>query len=158
MKKILFTLLCAMFVCVLNAEENNRVPNGYVDLGLPSGTLWKINAEDGLFTYTQAMTQFETELPTKEQFEELKNSCQWTWSENGYMVVGSNGDTIVFSANGYKNCDPKIQMVGTYGGYWSSSKHSGQRAWNIYFNSSEINISLSGDCIGRSVRLVKNVK
>lgn len=154
MKKVLFTLLCAMCISGLNATDNDQIPEGYVDLGLPSGTLWKINAEEGFFTHEQAMTQFGAQLPTKEQFEELKDSCQWTWKENGYTIVGTNGNSIVFSANGYKNCDQETQMVGTYGGYWSSSSHSGKRAWDIYFNPGAVNIDYSGDCIGRSIRLV----
>ncbi len=144
-----------MCVCVLNAEENIPTPEEYIDLGLPSGTLWKINAEEGLFTYNQAIIQFESELPTKEMFEELKSYCQWTRNENGYIVVGPNGNSIVFAANGYNNCDKEIQMVGIYGGYWSSSKYTGQRAWDIYFTDSEVSINYSGDCIGRSIRLVK---
>ena len=54
-------------------------PQDYVDLGLPSGTLWKAENEDcGLITYDQAVNFYRTSLPTKEQWEELKNFCLWT--------------------------------------------------------------------------------
>ena len=45
---------------------------GYVDLGLPSGTLWK-NANEGgddaLYTYDEAVSMFGDKLPTKEQLK-----------------------------------------------------------------------------------------
>ena len=33
-------------------------PTGYVDLGLPSGTLWKDKNENGFFTYDEAVSRF----------------------------------------------------------------------------------------------------
>ncbi|HJJ45480.1 MAG TPA: hypothetical protein O0Y17_00165 [Methanocorpusculum sp.] len=46
-------------------------PAGYVDLGLPSGTLWKDkNESGGFYTYDEAMKAFGNNLPTMEQFEE----------------------------------------------------------------------------------------
>ena len=64
------------------AEERRAAElkaQGLVDLGLPSGTLWKDkNEEGGFYTYEQAMSKFGDKLPTKEQFKELKNKCQWS--------------------------------------------------------------------------------
>ena len=51
----------------------------YVDLGLPSGTLWKSKNEKGMYyTYGEAVRQFGDQLPTREQFAELKAFCSWT--------------------------------------------------------------------------------
>ena len=49
----------------------------YVDLGLPSGTLWKKTNEGGTysrFTYGEAYGRFRSKLPTYEQYIELKNN------------------------------------------------------------------------------------
>ena len=55
--------------------DNSRyIPTGYVDLGLPSGTLWKGKNEGGWYTYEEAISMFGNLLPTKEQFEELINT------------------------------------------------------------------------------------
>ena len=50
---------------------------GYVDLGLPSGTLWRNSNEGGdyaRYTYDEAISRFGNKLPTKQQLEELKAS------------------------------------------------------------------------------------
>lgn len=44
-------------------------------------------------------------MPTKEEFQELKDDCTWTWTKqndvSGYKVVGTNGNSIFFPASGY---------------------------------------------------------
>lgn len=157
MKRIVLTVLCAVWICALNAAEPEQ-NEGYVDLGLPSGTLWKSAMEEGLFTHEQAMSQFGEQLPTKEQWMELQDSCQWTWSGNGYIVIGMNGDSIVFPASGYRSCEGEVKSVNFYGGYWSSSffGNGTQRAWNLFFEEGKISGDFSGTCLGRSVRLIKS--
>ena len=55
------------------AKKLALIMQGYVDLGLPSGTLWKeYNENCGLITYDQARHYYGNSLPTKEQWEELK--------------------------------------------------------------------------------------
>ncbi|MBO4645295.1 MAG: hypothetical protein J5642_02135 [Bacteroidales bacterium] len=60
----------------------------YIDLGLPSGTLWCNQNEEGLYTHDDAVIRFGDALPTTEQWKELRNSCLWTWNGNGYKIVG----------------------------------------------------------------------
>ena len=132
------------------------VPAGYVDLGLPSGTLWKDqNEAGGFYSYDQAMAKFGSSLPTKEQLEELKNSCRWTWNGNGYKVEGPSGESIVLPAAGYRYCDGGVFDVGSYGYYWSSSPDGSEYAGYLYFDSGEVNMYYGGRCNGRSVRLVR---
>ena len=69
-------------------EAEELLKQQYVDLGLPSGTLWKKWNEDNLYEYQDAIKQFGNQIPTKKQWEELMNSCQWTLTNNGYRVVG----------------------------------------------------------------------
>ena len=63
-------------------------------------------------------------LPTKEEFQELIDFCQWEWTEIynhwGYMVTGPNGNTIFLPVAGMKmNTRWLNENDGLY--YWTSS-------------------------------------
>ncbi|MBR6017278.1 MAG: hypothetical protein IK073_01490 [Paludibacteraceae bacterium] len=130
---------------------------GYVDLGLPSGTLWKEQNEiDGFCTYEQAIALYGNGLPTKEQLEELKLICKWTWTGSGYEVEGPSGATITLPAAGYRDCYGSVKNVGSDGYFWSSTPYNGSElALELYFNSGQVDIDLNYRCAGRSVRLVR---
>ena len=97
------------------------VPKGYVDLGLPSGTLWKASNEDGFYTFKDAVKKFGTKLPTSDQFDELVNNCTWKWYGAGFKVIGKNGNYIMFSAAGSKTKNKGyVDGTGTHGTYWTS--------------------------------------
>lgn len=130
------------------------VPMGYVDLGLPSGTLWKDKNESGAFyTYNEAMKAFGSELPTKEQFEEIESSCNWTWTGNGYKIVGPSGASITLPAAGYRYGSDVIYF-GSCGFYWSSTPDGSDNAYNLSFNSDGCSVGYSYRNCGYSVRLV----
>ena len=130
---------------------------GWVDLGLPSGTLWKDkNEEDGFYTYDQAISRFGDKLPTKEQFEELKSQCRWTWTGSGYKVVGPSGESIVLPAAGYRYCDGDVDYVRSRGWYWSSTPDGWDNAWCLYFYSGKADMYDNILCGGLSVRLVQD--
>ena len=63
-------------------------------------------------------------MPTKEELEELKNECTWTWTtqngKNGYKVTGSNGNHIFLPAAGFRS-GSSLYYVGSNGTYWSST-------------------------------------
>lgn len=69
--------------------------DGYVDLGLPSGTWWKYAPESTIRIQFAEIVN-KKQLPTQKQMEELLSVC--TWKRNGYnfIVVGPNGNTISF--------------------------------------------------------------
>ena len=137
-------------------EVLRAVPAGYVDLGLPSGTLWKDqNAAGGFYTYDQALAKFGSSLPTKEQLKELKDSCRWTWNGNGYKVEGPSGESIVLPAAGYRDCGGGVYDVGSYGVYWSSTPNGSESAWYLDFRSGEVDMHRSNRCSSLSVRLVR---
>ena len=128
----------------------------YVDLGLPSGTLWKSKNEKGMYyTYDEAVSQFGDNLPSREQFEELIAFCTWEWNGKGYVVKGDNGNSIVLPAAGARDCSGDVHYVGTQGLYWSSTPYDSDYAWDLYSHSSYITVLFGDRCIGQSVRLVQ---
>ena len=131
----------------------------WVDLGLPSGTLWKSTNEDcGFVTYEQAYNFYGENLPTLEQLEELKDYCIWTWTAKGYKVKGKNGESIFLPADGRRYCNGNVRDIGSYGNYWSSTPNGSEYAWVLGFNSSNEYMQSSFRCNGYSVRLVKNAE
>ena len=153
MKKLLFFSLMCLVTLAMQAQN-------YVDLGLPSGTLWKDRNEgggnNGFYTYDEAVSKFGDRLPTKEQYEELKGSCQWSWTGSGYKVTGPNGNSISLPAAGYRNCYGSVDDVGSYGIFWSSTPRGSDYAWFLYFDSGRVGMNNYYRCYGRSVRLVQD--
>ena len=141
------------------ARRQELLSLGLVDLGLPSGTCWRNSNEGGdnaRYTYDEAVRKFGNKLPTKQQLEELKNKCTWTWTGSAYKVIGPNGNSIYLPAAGFRNCDGDVYIVGTKGYYWSSTPYDSDIAWHLNFGSSG-EVDLNGDdrCYGLSVRLVQ---
>ena len=145
------------------ARRQELLSQGYVDLGLPSGNLWKNSNEDGdnaRYTYNEAVSRFGNKLPTKQQLEELKNKCTWTWTGSGYKVIGPNGNSIYLPASGYRDCAGGVTAggvvgVGWYGCYWSSTPSDSYNEWYLFFDSSGVDMGHISRCYGQSVRLVQ---
>lgn len=145
----------------LKAKEQELKARGLVDLGLPSGTLWKDkNEEGGFYTYEQAKNKFGVKIPTEEQYEELINKCQWSWIGSGYKVTGPNGNSIVLPASGaIQDCyvNKEVQYVGELGMYWSSTPNDSGNAWALGFDrATGEHVDIHKCCYGFSVRLVQN--
>ena len=139
-------------------REHELKAQGWVDLGLPSGTLWKDkNEEGGLYTYDQAMANFGNSLPTKRQFEELKSSCRWTWRGNGYDVEGPNGNSVFFPSGEGRGCGDDAYRYGPRGNYWSSTPDGWDNAWALFFtdHSGGVCLSRTHRCTSLPVRLVR---
>ena len=124
--------------------------NSFVDLGLPSGTLWKAESELGLYTYQEANDMFvsETEyLPTYNQLIELKQHCKWWRIETGYMLTGPNGNSITFLSDGYD-----FDMI------WSSTTDA-DRVYSMGIDIANAGIIQSDNYNGRrSVHLVQSAE
>ena len=145
----------------------DRSDDGYIDLGLSSGTLWKIDNEPGYYTQDEAIRQFGGDLPTKKQLQELVDQCVFIWTGNGVVTVyGPNKQSIKLSAEGHVYChngklDSDISRRGIECYYWSSTKKDSVSAWSL-------NIGLTSHpqactfrqqrCAKYSVRLVKRKK
>lgn len=149
MKKVLFLCLTCFLAISSMAQD-------YVDLGLPSGTLWKKTNEKGLYlTYDEAITQFGDKLPTLEQFAELKAFCAWEWNGKGCVVTGDNGNSIILQAAGYRYCQAGMIGVGTCGLYWSSTPYDSNNVYYLFFDSIRVDLDDNMPCLGGSVRLVQ---
>lgn len=129
------------------------VSSGYTDLGLPSGTIWKDFNATGFYTYNEAVSQFGSRLPSKEQWEELRTKCEWEWCGHGYKVIGPNGKSILLPAGG---CRSQYDEVGIYGYYWAYSPNGGTTALRLSFSMFHATLSESSRSNGLSVRLVQN--
>lgn len=104
----------------------------------------------------------ECRMPSRAEFQELYNKCDWTWKSNyngtsGYLVKGPNGQTIFLPASGDRY-DGYLGSHGSYGHYWSSSLDTSDTgyAYYLYFGSSgSVYPSRSFyRCYGHSVRPV----
>lgn len=130
----------------------------FVDLGLPSGTLWAERNEDNYYDFDEAVSKYGDSLPTLDQLEELKDQCKWEWMDDEYKVVGPNGNTIVLPAEGYLDCDGDVDDVNSYGYCWTSTPNKSNSAWYLYFGSMGVSMLRGRRCYGHSVRLIKKTR
>ena len=78
----------------------------FVDLGLPSGTLWATDYEvEGTeLVYLPYENAKSLNLPTKEQWEELISNCKWEYDHAGDFneayCIGPNGNIVIFRITG----------------------------------------------------------
>jgi len=102
-------------------------------------------------------------MPTKEELKELKDFCEWNWTNqngvDGLVFKAPNGNSIFLPATGYR-CDRAICHKGNNCFYWSSTLHKGYpySAWGLYlFSLKEIpkpEVYNSNRCNGFAVRPV----
>ena len=79
----------------------------YVDLGLPSGTLWAEPLTIKRYLYSYKMLSYKEasllNIPTEEQYNELVENCQILFEENGgnaVFIVGKTGKRLqVYTEN-----------------------------------------------------------
>lgn len=155
------------------AEANN--------IELLNITKYCINGESGYNGFVDGKTVLEANddvatvkwgkswrMPTKEEFDELRNKCTLTWTtiggKTGLKITGPNGQSIFMPAAGWRSLWEK-NMYYNYGlhsngesiMYWSSSlsPYSSQKASRFYFylGKYQYNTTYSRD-IGLSIRPV----
>lgn len=168
MKKLL-SLLLAFIPFLLFGETNSKSRYDYIDLGLPSGTLWaKSNLEAYAFyapgSYLDR-NHVEKEvgrenLPTEENVIELIGNCKFTRSKSGgrpgYKVTGPNGKSIFFPFSGFRNGGHLTDYENELGVFWLNGKPNADATNKAFLlDEEEVKIiNLKGErCI--SVRTVK---
>ena len=126
----------------------------YVDLGLPSGTLWKNQTEEDFYTYDEAINRFGKNLPSKGQWEELMDKCKWTWNGCGYIVTGPNGYSIELPAMGYFSRSGGVWNENLRGYYWSYTPTDSEKAMELELSSKRVYLNSIFQSFMFSVRLV----
>ena len=94
--------------CENQKSDDSQVDNTkYVDLGLPSGTLWAADYEkDGdRWKYIPYDKASVLNIPTEEDWTELLETCEWNYINNGngnpyFQCRGRNGKEIKFYFSG----------------------------------------------------------
>ncbi len=87
----------------------------WVDLGLPSGTLWAKNDVNVEMTFDEAKTAYHVHVPSKRIAFELRKHCTIEWDNTTHNLIftGPNGNSILFS------CKNK------YNRYWLNDRDKG---------------------------------
>ena len=140
----------------------------YVDLGLSvkwaACNVGATKPEDcgGLYDWneSQQLATGNSRLPTKEEMQELKERCTWTWTTQngvkGRKVTGPNGNSIFLPAAGDRCIPGGVYYFGSGGHYWSSTPYGAEDAWFLNFNSGDVNMYRDPRQYGHSVRLVQD--
>lgn len=113
----------------------------WIDLGLPSGTLWRC-CNEGASTpeaYGSYYTFGEvSSAPSLDQIKELLENTTSVWTiqngVNGRIFTGRNGGTIFLPAAGIRWFG-KLDSVGEYGNYISSTPYGEDGAYGLCFGS-----------------------
>ncbi len=73
----------------------------WIDLGLPSGTLWAKEDTGGGMPFETARTTYGANLPTNKMAEELQEYCvkKWDYQAHALVLTGQNGNSISFFYN-----------------------------------------------------------
>ena len=91
--------LSQVTIAELKKEQRRINQEGYVDLGLPSGTCWKKINQNGKMTYDEAIKVYYEYLPNQNQYTELTENCQFVKYGNNVRVVGPNGNYFELEQN-----------------------------------------------------------
>ena len=99
-------------------------------------------------------------MPTKEDFEELRDCCFWTWTTlngvNGYIVESYNGNSIFLPAAGSRY-ETSLNNDGVSGSYWSGTikENSALYATDLLFYNYKYIIDYANRFSGHPIRPVK---
>lgn len=113
--------------------------NQYVDLGLPSGTLWSNDYEkdrNGERLYMPYKDASQMKLPTIEQVQELLYRCAWeldsVYSPQYAQCIGPNGKRIRFDITGYADAIYTKDQHDIYFWTYDNNKSDNRDAAYIY--------------------------
>lgn len=147
---------------------NDSIVYHAIDLKLPSGNLWsdvnigaKKPSDNGhMFTWNDPAADNyglskDWAIPSEEDFKELIKYCRWQWvtidGQNGFKVIGSNGQSIFLPASGWIH-DGTEEYHNLYGYYWTADKANAPFARALLFSKTEKKTGNSYITYGRNVR------
>ena len=171
MKRFFFTSVILSLLTLIVASFNTQAQNEFVDLGLSvtwatcnvGATSPKGNGEYYTFDNALTLENNENRLPTKEEFQELIDDCKWEWTKEkkvwGYRVTSKKNGNSIFLPAASTRYGTSVELVGSHGGYWSSSTDDGSDLVAfLYFCIFDVSVGFDDRSLGRSVRLVQDVK
>lgn len=118
----------------------------YVDLGLPSGTLWATDYEKSgeKVIYMPYCDASKLNLPTEEQWNELLSFCKCEFKyltslSRKYDFIGPNGNLITFFSHGYSKDGAIITEIEKIF-FWLDNKNDNleKNAIYMYYYNKEI--------------------
>lgn len=117
-----------------NVGANNRLElgNKYSAMAADTNMKWNTipeNIASSEFDIANRLSNGRSMIPTKKQWKELIDKCEWHWADVngvvGYRVIGRNGNSIFLPSTGNDNAC-----------YWSATKASKYKCfYYLYFNS-----------------------
>ena len=113
----------------------------FVDLGLPSGTLWAKENAPGHYKYDEAREAFGEYLPKGWAMVELIEECEVAWNpeKKGLDITGPSGESIFLPAEGFiYPSEEKISFAKSEGDYWTRMPNSQTIARYLYFGSGHV--------------------
>lgn len=145
----------------------------YVDLGLPSGTLWSSNYvedENKEILYVTQEKSKAFDIPTVEQWLELVKKCRWEQGSeridhtNGFyhyhdwaICLGPNGNRIIFEKTGLYEIQTERVRTNEVLFWLKKGKNSLCNSANITFCTIKITSKSEFPGYKLPIRLVKNV-
>lgn len=106
-------------------------------------------------------------IPTNSEIQNLMTSCQWERvssyngkNVNGYLVTGSNGNSMFLPLAGYKENDQTIEdgSIAYYTTTQASNKITSYKCYSTFIMSSKKEATTLDRSIGKSVRAVMTVE
>ena len=129
--------------CQDHVSVNLRISNTeYVDLGLPSGTLWsssyeRIGEERLYLPYDKAK---EMNIPSENQWLELRKECRWSIDSDKLYCIGPNGNSIHFEETGYISVKKNKELT-AWSFFWIKNEeengnecYSVKMSWNTAYD------------------------
>ena len=99
-------------------------------------------------------------MPTKAEFRELIDSCDWIWTthngKEGYKIVSKKNNNSIFLPAAGRRYGSSLYYAGEYGVYWSSTPDESitNSAYGLLLGSGNRRVYWSSRYRGRSVRPV----
>lgn len=145
----------------------------YVDLGLPSGTLWSSNYledENNETVYVLQEKSKAFDIPTVEQWQELVRECRWEQKseriDDSYgfyhyhdwaICLGPNGNSIIFEKTGLYEIQTERVRTNEVLFWLKKGKNSQCNSANITFCTIKITSKNEFSGYRLPIRLVKKV-
>ena len=154
-------------------KDSVSVGSEFVDLGLPSGTLWSsdyVKDDNDKAIYVTQENGADYEIPTYEQFKELMDECKWeqksekNWTESGFyywhdwaICIGPNGNKITFEKTGLYEATDSLTRTSEIFFWLNDKEYFHNNCASITFDSLNIGSENMFSGYKLPIRLVKTI-